>query len=442
MTEKIKANNIKYYFLREEVMIKMDKSVNFSTEIMAGFTTFLTMAYIIFVNPQILSAAGMDKTALIGVTCIVTGIITILTGLLTDTPIAMAPGMGLNAYFTYTLVINQKVSWEIALGIVFLSGLLFLILTLVGIREKIVEAIPSELLNAIAVGIGIFIAFIGLQNMKLIVGNPETLVTTGKIGTTTLISLFTLFLIVILYIKRVKGALLIGIIAATIVSVLMGYTKLPSRFISFDLNISPVFAKLNIKDALKLSLLAPIFSLMFVDMFDSIGSLLALGKEANLIDKEGKMKKITPLLTIDAAATMFGAFMGTSTTTTYIESAAGIESGGRSGWTSITTGILFLAALIFVPILSIVPSFATAPALIMVGFLMMKNIKNIDFQNLEVGFPSFVIIIMIGLSYSISTGLAFGFLSYTFIKIVRGKFKDITPTMWLIAVLSILFLVV
>ncbi len=423
-------------------MIKMDKSVNFSTEIMAGFTTFLTMAYIIFVNPQILSAAGMDKTALIGVTCIVTGIITILTGLLTDTPIAMAPGMGLNAYFTYTLVINQKVSWEIALGIVFLSGLLFLILTLVGIREKIVEAIPSELLNAIAVGIGIFIAFIGLQNMKLIVGNPETLVTTGKIGTTTLISLFTLFLIVILYIKRVKGALLIGIIAATIVSVLMGYTKLPSRFISFDLNISPVFAKLNIKDALKLSLLAPIFSLMFVDMFDSIGSLLALGKEANLIDKEGKMKKITPLLTIDAAATMFGAFMGTSTTTTYIESAAGIESGGRSGWTSITTGILFLAALIFVPILSIVPSFATAPALIMVGFLMMKNIKNIDFQNLEVGFPSFVIIIMIGLSYSISTGLAFGFLSYTFIKIVRGKFKDITPTMWLIAVLSILFLVV
>ncbi len=423
-------------------MIRMDKSVKFSTEIMAGFTTFLTMAYIIFVNSQILSAAGMDKTALIGVTCIVTGIITILTGLLTDTPIAMAPGMGLNAYFTYTLVINQKISWEIALGIVFLSGLLFLILTLVGIREKIVEAIPSELLNAIAVGIGIFIAFIGLQNMKLIVGNPETLVTTGKIGTTTLISLFTLFFIVILYIKRVNGALLIGIVAATIVSVLMGYTKLPPKFITFDVNISPVFAKLNIKDAFKLSLLAPIFSLMFVDMFDSIGSLLALGKEANLIDEKGRMKKITPLLTIDAAATMFGAFMGTSTTTTYIESAAGIESGGKGGLTAITTGILFLAALIFVPILSIVPAFATAPALVMVGFLMMKNIKNIDFQNLEVGFPSFVIIIMIGLSYSISTGLAFGFLSYTFIKIVRGKLKDITPAMWLIAVLSVIFLIV
>ncbi len=423
-------------------MIKLDKSVKFSTEIMAGFTTFLTMAYIIFVNPQILSAAGMDKTALIGITCIVTGVITILTGLLTDTPIAMAPGMGLNAYFTYTLVINQKINWEIALGIVFLSGLLFLILTLIGIREKIVEAIPSELLNAIAVGIGIFIAFIGLQNMKLIVGNPETLVTTGKIGTTTLISLFTLFLIVILYIKRVKGALLIGIIFATIVSVLMGYAKLPSKFISFNIDISPVFAKLNIKDAFKLSLIAPIFSLMFVDMFDSIGSLLALGKEADMIDGEGKMKKITPLLTIDAVATMFGAFMGTSTTTTYIESAAGIESGGRGGLTSVTTGILFLLSLVFVPVLSIVPAFATAPALVMVGFLMMKNIKNIDFKNLEIGFPSFVIIIMIGLSYSISTGLAFGFLSYTFIKIVRGKIRELNPTMWLISALSLLFLII
>jgi len=422
-------------------MLKTSTNVNFSTEVIAGFTTFLTMAYIIFVNPQILSNAGMDKASLIGVTCIVTGIITILTGLLIDVPIAMAPGMGLNAYFAYTLVLNKGVSWQVALGIVFISGLFFLILTFIGIREKVVEAIPSELLNAIAVGIGIFIAFIGLQNMKLVVGNQVTLVTAGKISSTTLISLATLFLIVILYIKRVKGALLVGIVFATLLAIIFGYVKLPENIVSFNLNIEPVFLKLNIKDALKLSFLAPIFSLMFVDMFDSIGSLLALGKEANMIDDKGKMKKIGPLLTMDASATMFGALMGTSTTTTYIESAAGIESGGRTGWTSVVTGLLFLIAIPFVPLLAIVPSFATAPALVMVGFLMMKNIKNIDFKNLEIGFPSFVIIIMIGLSYSISTGLAFGFLSYTFIMIFRGKIKSINLTMWIIAILSIFFLI-
>ncbi len=422
-------------------MIKIDKSVQVSTEIMAGFTTFLTMAYIIFVNPEILSNAGMDKVALLSVTCIVTGIITILTGLFIDAPIAMAPGMGLNAYFAYTLVLNKGINWETALGMVFISGLLFFFLTLIGIREKVVDAIPKELLNAIAVGIGIFIAFIGLQNMKLIVGNPVTLVTASKIGTPTLISLITLFLIVILYIKRIKGALLIGIIFATIISAIFGYVKLPNNIVSFNINIKPIFLKLNIKDALKLSLFAPIFSLMFIDMFDSIGSLLALGKEANMMDEEGKMKKIAPLLTMDSIATMFGALMGTSTTTTYVESAAGIESGGRTGLTSIVTGLLFLFSLIFVPVLSIVPSIATAPALVMVGFLMMKNVKNIDFKNLEIGFPSFVIMIMIGLSYSISTGLAFGFLSYTLIMIFRGKIKNINLTMWVIAALSVLFLI-
>ena len=421
-------------------MIKIDKSIQVSTEIMAGFTTFLTMAYIIFVNPEILSNTGMNKVALLSVTCIVTGVITILTGFFTDTPIAMAPGMGLNAYFAYTLVLNKGISWETALGMVFISGFLFLVLTFIGAREKIAEAIPSELLNAIAVGIGIFIAFIGLQNMKLVVGNKVTLVAAGKLENTTLLSLLTLFLIVILYIKRIRGALLIGILFATIVATIFGYVKIPHNIVSFNVNIKPIFLKLNIKNALRLSLFAPIFSLMFIDMFDSIGSLLALGKEAGMTDERGKMRKIGSLLTIDAVATMFGALMGTSTTTTYIESAAGIESGGKTGWTSIVTGSLFIISLIFVPILSIVPSYATAPALVMVGFLMMKNVKNIDFKNLETGFPAFVIIIMIGLSYSISTGLAFGFLSYTFILIFRRKLREIKPTMWIIAILSIIFL--
>ncbi len=222
-------------------MIKIDKSVQVSTEFMAGFTTFLTMAYIIFVNPEILSNAGMDKVALLSVTCMVTGIITILTGLFIDAPIAMAPGMGLNAYFAYTLVLNKGINWETALGMVFISGLLFFFLTLIGIREKVVDAIPKELLNAIAVGIGIFIAFIGLQNMKLIVGNPVTLVTASKIETPTLISLITLFLIVILYIKRIKGALLIGIIFATIVAAIFGYVKFPNNIVSFNINIKPIF---------------------------------------------------------------------------------------------------------------------------------------------------------------------------------------------------------
>ncbi len=413
-----------------------------STEIIAGLTTFLTMAYIIFVNPEILSHSGMDKVSLIAVTCIVTGVITILTGLITNTPIAMAPGMGLNAYFTYTIVMHYKVNWQTALGIVFLSGFFFLILTLVGIREKLVSALPKELLSSIAVGIGIFIAFIGLQNMRLIVDNPATLVSAGVIDEKILISLSALLLMILLYIKNIRGSLLIGIMFATFLSVIFGYTKVPEKIFSLKVDISPLFLKLDIRNALKLSLLAPTFSLMFVDMFDSIGSLLALGKEGGLIKKDGKMEKLSQLLTIDATATMIGALFGTSTTTTYIESAAGIESGGRTGIASITTGVLFLLSIFLVPILAIVPSFATAPALLMVGFLMMKNIKDIDFKDLRVGFPSFIIIIMIALSYSISTGLAFGFLSYTFIKIFLGELKDIKPTLIIIDILAILFLVI
>ncbi len=414
----------------------------FITEIIAGFTTFLTMAYIIFVNPHILSQAGMDKTASIAATCIVTGIITILIGLLIDAPIAMAPGMGLNAYFTYTIVMHYNVEWRVALGIVTLSGFFFLILTFIGIRDRIVEAIPKELLSSIAVGIGMFIAFIGLQNMKLVVDNPATLVSAGKLTPKVLISLATLLLMVLLYIKRVKGSLLIGIFFGTFLAVLFGYTKIPEHFLSSSIDIEPVFLKLDIKEALKLTLFAPIFALMFVDMFDSIGSLLALGKEAGMIDGKGKMKKLSSLLKMDAFATIFSGIVGTSTTTTYIESAAGIESGGRTGITAITTGILFLLSLLFVPFLSIVPSFATAPALVMVGFLMMKNIREIDFSNLTVGFPSFVVIIMIALSYSIATGLAFGFLSYTFIKVIVGEIREIKPTLWILNLLSLIFLVI
>jgi AGZA family xanthine/uracil permease-like MFS transporter len=413
-----------------------------STEIIAGITTFLTMAYIIFVNPDILSAAGMDKTALIVITCLVSGIVTIATGIFTNTPIAMAPGMGLNAFFAYTLVVNQGIDWRVALGIVFIAGFVFLILTWVGLRKKLVEAIPGELLSAIAVGIGIFIAFMGLQNIGLIQDDPATLVKGGALTKTVLIGLAGLLTMIILEIMNIKGSLLIGIFLATILAIIVGETPLPEKVVSFKLDISPVFGKLDILGALKISLIAPIFTMMFIDMFDSIGSLLGLAREADLVDKEGKVPKLDRLLTIDASGTMFGSVCGTSPATTYIESASGIASGGRTGLTSIITGILFLLSIIFIPVLSIVPKYATAPALIMVGFFMMKNILNIDFKNLEIGFPSFLIIILIALSYSISTGLAFGFISFTLIKLFRGKWGEIRPALWVITILSLIFLIV
>lgn len=421
---------------------KNTPSFSASTEIIAGITTFLTMAYIIFVNPDILSAAGMDKTALIVITCLVSGIVTIITGIFTNTPIAMAPGMGLNAFFAYTLVVNQGIDWRVALGIVFIAGFVFLILTGVGLRKRLVEAIPGELLSAIAVGIGIFIAFMGLQNIGLIQDDPATLVKGGALSKTVLIGLAGLLTMIILEIMKVKGSLLIGIFLATILAVILGETSLPKEVVSFKLDISPVFGKLDILGALKISLIAPIFTMMFIDMFDSIGSLLGLAREADMVDKKGNVPKLDKLLTIDAGSTMFGSVCGTSPATTYIESASGIASGGRTGLTSIMTGILFLLSIIFIPVLSIVPKYATAPALIMVGFFMMKNILNIDFKNLEIGFPSFLIIILIALSYSISTGLAFGFISFTLIKLFRGKWGEIRPALWVITILSLIFLIV
>jgi AGZA family xanthine/uracil permease-like MFS transporter len=413
-----------------------------STEIIAGITTFLTMAYIIFVNADILSNTGMDKSALIAVTCLVSGIITIATGLLTKSPIAMAPGMGLNAFFAYSLVLGQEVSWQTALGIVFISGFIFLLLTIAGFRQRIVEAIPKELLSAIAVGIGVFITFIGMQNLGLIIDNPATLVSAGSLNQPVLIGLAGLLVMIILEIKKIKGSLLIGILTATVISIILGDTQLPQKVVAFELNITPIFAQIDVLGALKLSFIGAIFTMMFVDLFDSIGSILGLAQEADMVDKNGKIPVLGRLLSMDAIATMFGAFCGTSTTTTYIESASGISAGGRTGLTSITTGLLFLLAIIFVPLLAIVPTCATAPSLIMVGFFMMKNIVKIDFKNIEIGFPSFIIIMMIALSFSISTGLAFGFLSYSAIKIFLGKLKEIRPALWIINLLCIGYFIV
>ena len=416
------------------------KQTSIRTEFVAGLTTFLTMAYVIFVNPNVLSKTGMDENALIAVTCIVTALATIIVGIFGKAPIAMAPGMGLNAFFAYSLVLNDKVKWETALGVVFLSGLFFLLLTLLGLRKRLVEAIPQGLISAISVGIGLFITFIGLVNLGVVVRNEATIVSAGRLTPTVLIGLCGLLVMVFLEIKKVKGALFIGIISSTILAAIFGYIQKPQGLVSFHLNICDIAFHLDILGAIKWSLFGSIFSLMFMNMFDGIGTLVACCHEAKMVDEQNKIKGLDRLLAIDAVAAMIGAVLGTSTTTAYIESAAGIEQGGRTGLTAIVTGILFLFALMFVPIVRIVPGYATAPALIMVGLFMMKEVRNIDFANIEEAFPAFIIMVMIALSYSISTGLAFGFIGFTLIKLVSGKTKDIKPAMWIIAILSLLFL--
>jgi AGZA family xanthine/uracil permease-like MFS transporter len=418
-------------------------------EIVAGLTTFLTMAYIIFVNPSILSLEGidltdiekMDKQALIAVTCLVSGIATIIVGIFAKAPIAMAPGMGLNAFFA-SLLISEKMDWRTALGAVFISGLIFLILTLLGLRKRLVEAIPVSLVSGIAVGIGLFITFMGLVKLGIVVGDEHTLVKAGPLNGTVMIGLFGLLVMIIFEMKKIRGGLVVGILASTLLAAIFGMIEKPEQLISFDINLKPITLQLDIIGALKWGFLGSIFTLMFIDMFDSIGTLVACCHQAGMVDKENRIKGLDRLLGIDAIATMIGAIFGTSTTTSYIESAAGIEQGGRTGLTSITTGILFLLAVIFVPVVGIVPEYATAPALIMVGLFMMKEIRNIDFQNMEEAFPAFIIMVMIALSYSISTGLAFGFISFTIIKIVSGKIRDVKPAMWIIAALSLMFLTI
>ncbi len=417
-----------------------EKRTNIRTEFVAGATTFLTMAYIIFVNPTILSDAGMDKQALIIVTCIVSAVMTIITGLFTNAPIAMAPGMGLNAFLSYSLVKAGQITWQTALGVVFLSGLLCFLLTLLGLRKRLVEAIPASLVSAISVGIGLFITFIGLVDMGIVINNEATLVSAGPLTATVVIGLCSLLVMAFLEIRKIKGALLIGIMFATALGAIFGYVKRPERLLTYSSDISAVAFQLDILGAFKWSLFGSIFTLMFMDMFDSIGTLVACCHEAKMVDQDGKIKGLDRLLAIDGAASMLGAALGTSTITSYIESAAGIEEGGRTGLTSLVTGVCFLVALLFVPIVGIVPKYATAPALVMVGLFMMKEIRRIDFDNLGEALPAFIIIVMTALSYSISTGLAFGFISFVLIKTVSGNVKEVKPTMWVIAILSLVFL--
>lgn len=405
-------------------------------ELIAGFTTFLTMAYIIFVNPSILADAGMDMGALITVTALTASFGTLLMGLWINVPLAMAPGMGLNAFFAYTLVVGQGISWQTALGVVFLSGIIFLLLTTFGFREKIVDAIPKSLRVAIPGGIGLFITFIGMQNMGLVVQSKSTLVTLGDFGIPVILGLIGLAVTLVLEVRKWKGAILIGILATTFLGILFGEVHLPGSVVSTPPSFEATAFKLDILGALQWSLFGAIFSFMFVDLFDSVGTIVACSYEAELVEEDGSIRKISRMLGADAIATSVGAMLGTSTTTTYIESAAGIEEGGRTGLTAVVVAMLFLLALVFTPLIRIVPGYATAPALIVVGLFMFRNLRDIELSKLEETVPAFLTIVLMPLTYSISMGLTFGFLSHILMQLVMGRASQLSPVMWVIGVFS------
>ena len=410
---------------------------NWRTEILAGCTTFVTMAYIIFVNPAILHETGMPLTAVVAATCLCAALGSILMGVFARYPLALAPGMGLNAYFTYTVVKGMGVPWETALGAVFLSGIAFLILTAVGVRQMIVSAIPFELYSAVAVGIGFFIALIGLHNAGIITASPSTLVTMGNLrNPNTLLAIVGLLLMASLLARGVRGAIRLGILATTAIGAAFGLLEWHPQRYSFQ-DIAATALHLNIRGAMGYGLVEIAFVFLFVDLFDNVGTLVAVGKQARLFDEMQQIPRINRILYSDALATIAGSLAGTSTVTSYIESAAGVAAGGRSGVTAISTGILFLGSLFVAPVVGAIPTAATAPALIVVGSLMIAHAAEIPWSNPVLSVPAFLIIVTIPLTFSIANGLAFGFTAYTLLKIARGEFRSVS---WLVYVLTILFI--
>jgi len=418
-------------------------ATNVRTEVFAGLTTFLTMAYIVVVNPSIMGDAGMPVGAVAAATCLAAAFGSILMGLLSNTPLALAPGMGMNAYFTYTVVKGMGVPWETALGCVFLSGAVFMILTLVGVRQMIVAAIPRSLFSAVAGGVGLFIAFIGLKDAGIIVSNPATSVGIGDLTTpTAALSLAGLLVIGALQAWKVKAAILIGILSVAAAGWALGlahvapasYSLTSMTATAFKLNIP---AALNLKGGLGVTLVEIVFVFLFVDLFDNVGTLVAVTKRAGLVAEDGTIPRLNRILLADSTATMVGAMAGVSTVTSYIESAAGVAEGGRTGLTSVVVGLLFLVAMVFAPLVQAIPTAATAPALILVGSLMIGALSEVDWADPLVAIPAFLTVITIPLTYSVANGLAFGITSYALLTLLRGKAR---PRDWLLFLLAALFI--
>lgn len=427
----------------ERVFHLKAKNTDVKTEILAGMTTFVALAYIIFVNPNILADAGIPKEAAIASTICATAVATFLMSIWANFPIAVAPGMGLNAFFAYYVVGVLHLSWQVALGAVFFSGIFFLILTLGGIRQAIIRAVPMNLKSSIGVGIGLFIAFIGLKNAGIVVADKATFVTVGHLAAPApLLACIGLIITAVLVAREVKGAILIGILVTTLMGMVSGVVQVPQGIgdiMSFHLpNMAPTFMQLDIKGAWEFGIFSIVFTFTIVELFDNMGTLIGLTRKAKLMDDKGEIENLDRALTTDAIGTLMSAIFGTSTVTSYVESAAGIAEGGRTGLTGITITVLFLVSLIFAPLIGIVPGFATAPALILVGAMMMAEISNVSFDDVTEALPAFLTIIMMPLTYSIANGFAFGFVSYTFVKVLAGKYKDVSIIMWIV---SLAFLV-
>ena len=421
----------------EKLFRLSDKNTTVTTEVRAGFVTFLAMMYIVPVNASIMSLAGMPFDALITATAVVTIIATILNGLWSNTPVAMSVGMGLNAYFTFGLVKGMGIAWEVALGIVMISGLIFLLLSFTKFRVWVLEAVPLDLRRAISAGIGLFISFIGLQGMNIIVNNDATLVGFGDLSDpNVLLGVFGFIIVALLYSYKVKGAFIYSIIITTIVAWVFGLTNLPSNIFSLPASMSPIMFKFDIASVLTLSLIPVIITFLITDMFDTIGTLSAIGIRANLF-KDGS-KELQKTLEVDAASTVIGASCGTSTTTAFIESAAGVEEGGRTGLTAVVTGLLFITTLFFLPLYKAIPSNAIFPILVMIGVLMFSEIKNINLKDPIIAISAFATIFLMPLTYSITIGLSVGFILYFVLALLRGEFDKINMGIIALALIGLL----
>lgn len=430
-----------------EKMFKIsEKGSTVRTEIIAGMTTFIALSYIMFVNPNILADAGVPKEAAIASTIWIAALASLVMGVVANYPVALAPGMGLNAFFAYYVCGVLGLHWTVALGAVFFSGILFLILTFGGIRQAIINCVPANLKYAIGVGIGLFIAFIGLKGTGIIISDPATFITLGHVTEpTTLLALCSLLLTGAFMALNIQGAILIGIILTTIVSMFLGLSPTPSGIgdiLSTSLpSLAPTFGKLDIAGAWHYGIISIIFTFTVVELFDNMGTLIGLTQKANLVDKDGHIENLDKALTTDAVGTIASAIFGTSTVTSYIESAAGIAAGGKTGLTAVVVSVMFLISLLFAPLIGLVPAFATSPALILVGAMMMNGIKQVEFADFTDGFPAFLTIIMMPLTSSIANGFAFGFVSYVFMKSIGGKIREIHPVMWLVSIAFLINLV-
>lgn len=424
-----------------EKMLGFDpKTMKMRTEIIAGATTFFTMSYILAVNPAVLSSTGMDKAALFTATACASAIATILLALMAKLPFAQAPSMGLNAFFAYTLCQAMGYTWQQALAIMLFEGVIFLLITFLNIREKILDSIPQNLRFAISAGIGMFIAFIGLKNSGIIVANPATFVGLGKFTPTAILGIIAIVLSGVLMARQVKGALFYAIIIATIVGIPMGVTELPSGWfpVSAPQSLEPIFCKFDFDGMFNLQTALVVFSILLVNIFDTVGTLVGLSYKAHLVKEDNTIPRVKEAMMSDAIGTTCGAFLGSSTITTYVESASGIAEGGRSGVTSFVTGLLFIVSLLLSPLFLLIPSSATSGALVLVGVLMLDSVKRIDLSNVSEAFPAFITMITMVLCYSIADGICLGILSYVIIKLCTAQWKDLNPTLIILAILFII----